>query len=118
MKTSNVVKAISIFFFLIIPRPPRSPLFPHTTLFRSFQLCVDRGRVFRDLQDSSNAGKDSHHIAVGSVALEVVRAIAGRDRVSHRNPARHPEHLTARKDRKSTRLNSSHSQISNAVFCL
>src|SRR2546430_14943141 len=68
------------FFFLMIRRPPRSTLFPYTTLFRS---------------ESARAGTLSGD---GSC----------RDRRSRRRGA----------DRKSTRLNSSHSQISYAVFCL
>src|SRR6266496_6171878 len=68
-------------FFLMIRRPPRSTLFPYTTLFRS-----RRGR--------EGTGARQHH------------------RV-RRNPAFHP-----RRDRKSTRLNSSHVEISYAVFCL
>src|SRR2546427_5582603 len=68
------------FFFLMIRRPPRSTLFPYTTLFRS------------------HADDDEARM----------------------RPARHPrlEKLKRRLDRKSTRLNSSHSQISYAVFCL
>src|SRR2546427_1423602 len=70
----------------MIRRPPRSTLFPYTTLFRSG---TSRGRrVARAPQ--MRAGRASH-------------------------PARH---LQIRQDRKSTRLNSSHSQISYAVFCL
>src|SRR2546430_3343762 len=81
------------FFFLMIRRPPRSTLFPYTTLFRSPE---------RDL-----AGHPA--------ALQLA---AGR---RHRDPRHgHPcDGLGAlHGDRKSTRLNSSHSQISYAVFCL
>src|SRR5690554_7701741 len=67
-----------LFFFLMIRRPPRSTLFPYTTLFRS-----------------------------------PVRFDAHGDRA----PERRPERLRPR-DRKSTRLNSSHVRISYAVFCL
>src|SRR5216683_6647719 len=74
------------FFFLMIRRPPRSTLFPYTTLFRS----EHRPRRSALLPDGE-----------------------GRDRVLARH-ARRP----ARPDRKSTRLNSSHDQISYAVFCL
>src|SRR6266567_7916706 len=63
-------------FFLMIRRPPRSTLFPYTTLFRSPHLVADRG------------------IGCAAAHCEIVA------------------------DRKSTRLNSSHSQISYAVFCL
>src|SRR6476659_10865594 len=65
-------------FFLMIRRPPRSTLFPYTTLFRSRQLR---------------------------------RSAAGQ-------PARFDPRRACRRDRKSTRLNSSHLGISYAVFCL
>src|SRR5205085_9046452 len=66
----------------MIRRPPRSTLFPYTTLFRSFKLINDGfGHAAGDL---------------------VLAGLAAR----------------TRSDRKSTRLNSSHSQISYAVFCL
>src|ERR1035437_10996007 len=68
---------VSFFFFLMIRRPPRSTLFPYTTLFRSHWHNPDRRDVGRD----------------------------------HRQAVRTP-------DRKSTRLNSSHANISYAVFCL
>src|SRR3982750_4933375 len=68
---------VSFFFFLMIRRPPRSTLFPYTTLFRSGRSPPGQG---------------------------------------HRPPRRtRPAHDA---DRKSTRLNSSHDQISYAVFCL
>src|SRR6266480_7058571 len=66
-----------LFFFLMIRRPPRSTLFPYTTLFRS--------RV-------------PHRV--------------------HDRPEEQPRHAGPRRDRKSTRLNSSHMSISYAVFCL
>src|SRR5947209_9960055 len=72
---------MTVFFFLIMRRPPRSTLFPYTTLFRSLRMLAqwraDAGRIYR----------------------------AARPRCGHR-------------DRKSTRLNSSHANISYAVFCL
>src|SRR2546430_10430068 len=67
-------------FFLMIRRPPRSTLFPYTTLFRSSTTVV------------INAGEVGVRHAFGTV--------------------------DPKPDRKSTRLNSSHSQISYAVFCL
>src|SRR3712207_8882405 len=87
-----------IFFFLMIRRPPRSTLFPYTTLFRSHledgQVGVlvaahDRGRAGRPVLEG--------HLdlaALGGVVHDVVV------------------------DRKSTRLNSSHANISYAGFCL
>src|SRR2546430_12586004 len=84
----------------MIRRPPRSTLFPYTTLFRSlwgdgfgsgYRFCL------RDSRENGSAGG------------------RGRSRfgLSRRVPAE-----GRRRDRKSTRLNSSHSQISYAVFCL
>src|SRR2546430_13756825 len=77
---SSIGSCIAFFFFLMIRRPPRSTLFPYTTLFRSVEL----GERLR-----------------GAPGLAQTVAFG-----------------TALQDRKSTRLNSSHSQISYAVFCL
>src|SRR5256885_14072970 len=80
----KVTHFTTIFFFLMIRRPPRSTLFPYTTLFRSRP--EERGR---------------NHIC--AVAEQAEHALG--QPMSHR-------------DRKSTRLNSSHLVISYAVFCL
>src|SRR3989442_6268635 len=82
------------FFFLMIRRPPRSTLFPYTTLFRSLD----------ELQHVARRG--------GAGVDEVVGMQRRHLRASDR------ESLQARLDRKSTRLNSSHVRISYAVFCL
>src|SRR2546430_9623552 len=85
-----------LFFFLMIRRPPRSTLFPYTTLFRSGE---PRGR---DGRRHARRGVDPHGESRARRAHHLGRA-----------------HARAReRDRKSTRLNSSHSQISYAVFCL
>src|SRR2546430_13277457 len=81
------------FFFLMIRRPPRSTLFPYTTLFRSPSL----GGFGRGAKPPSESTHCSRRNASGS-NRESGRFVLG--------------------DRKSTRLNSSHSQISYAVFCL
>src|SRR5258707_15753161 len=73
------------FFFLMIRRPPRSTLFPYTTLFRS-HASIDHGP----------------------------RSAAGAEEFGARIEAG----LLRQRDRKSTRLNSSHANISYAVFCL
>src|SRR3989442_4359729 len=83
------------FFFLMIRRPPRSTLFPYTTLFRS----LGDGPELRRLGDL-DVGGDLDRGRHGTVCS--TRAAATR----------------APKDRKSTRLNSSHVRISYAVFCL
>src|SRR2546428_13220091 len=82
------------FFFLMIRRPPRSTLFPYTTLFRS-------------------AGTDQARLRLHPVALPWTEQ--SDDRSADLRACRR----TGRRiDRKSTRLNSSHDQISYAVFCL
>src|SRR3712207_6953259 len=96
-------------FFLMIRRPPRSTLFPYTTLFRSrlrawhaYLLlgAVAIGAYF--LLPSETAQRVLHLLVVVSTPVAFVAGI-----LMHRP-----------KDRKSTRLNSSHANISYAVFCL
>src|SRR2546428_8836486 len=77
----------SLFFFLMIRRPPRSTLFPYTTLFRSLAL-----------------------FAVSAASRAFCSSVS--------NCSRNCSASRLRLDRKSTRLNSSHDQISYAVFCL
>src|SRR2546430_9271569 len=86
----------------MIRRPPRSTLFPYTTLFRS-----GVGEKLRPVSDQS---------ARGDAVLEAHAPRAVVDHLHHRAPPR--TDLLSDRDRKSTRLNSSHSQISYAVFCL
>src|SRR2546430_13528201 len=88
----------------MIRRPPRSTLFPYTTLFRSYlNFCL----LFRDrLSD----------FLCFAVFAYFFFGIVGSGR-SSRNRLHHKRRLQIG-DRKSTRLNSSHSQISYAVFCL
>src|SRR2546422_10949583 len=78
------------FFFLMIRRPPRSTLFPYTTLFRS--------GVRLGLGDRTDGGASNH-----------AGHVRGGGQGGFRRGSR---------DRKSTRLNSSHGYISYAVFCL
>src|SRR3712207_7283733 len=95
----------------MIRRPPRSTLFPYTTLFRSVLVQLDlRHHLVRERGAHHEArvaggapqvqepplGEDHHAVAVGEDVLVVLRL----------------------EDRKSTRLNSSHANISYAVFCL
>src|SRR2546426_7202890 len=77
----------------MIRRPPRSTLFPYTTLFRSLALAETRGEVIVDLR-----------LRVAALEHQLTKTTAdSEERV---------------RDRKSTRLNSSHLVISYAVFCL
>src|SRR2546430_12972937 len=101
MITPSSPLASSIFFFLMIRRPPRSPLFPYPPLFRSNRDPRARGLDLlpRGLElGAGAAARRQHGLAPGG-------------RI-------HPDRLDRLQDRKSTRLNSSHSQISYAVFCL
>src|SRR3712207_8216704 len=95
----------------MIRRPPRSTLFPYTTLFRSEGALavapierVHEGEERRVL-------RDRHELAVAERP-------AGRREVERVDADFCPELVGHRSDRKSTRLNSSHANISYAVFCL
>src|SRR3712207_8934325 len=92
---------IVTFFFLMIRRPPRSTLFPYTTLFRS-----QPGRPRAQQLAVRVAGQRRGLVALGrgGVHLEVAERLDGAGLPGQ--------------DRKSTRLNSSHANISYAVFCL
>src|SRR3712207_8965947 len=83
----------------MIRRPPRSTLFPYTTLFRSL-VDADVDQV---------ADRDRGDAAVVAAEAADAGELHGPERRRRRHPAL---------DRKSTRLNSSHGNISNAVFCL
>src|SRR2546421_8093748 len=95
---------IRLFFFLMIRRPPRSTLFPYTTLFRSpgpSQVLMQTTNKTAGTSDESITPKPDY-----SYASMICQAIFAS-----------PEKKSTQ-DRKSTRLNSSHDQISYAVFCL
>src|SRR2546430_12190177 len=92
----------------MIRRPPRSTLFPYTTLFRSHV-------------DVAAAGIAALRAVAGAAGHACVHPAEGRGRavaVGEAGDAATGLRLAVRRDRKSTRLNSSHSQISYAVFCL
>src|SRR3712207_8636616 len=92
-----------LFFFLMIRRPPRSTLFPYTTLFRSALRGADWYPLTGDLSALPAIAATIEGLpasARGHAFIEISR--------SRRRTA----------DRKSTRLNSSHANISYAVFCL
>src|SRR2546430_9738981 len=91
----------------MIRRPPRSTLFPYTTLFRSHP------------QLARNGGQDQ--LAGSKQAPRAVASLLHPSKIStRRKRCMHTVSIddTLSLDRKSTRLNSSHSQISYAVFCL
>src|SRR2546422_4049043 len=89
----------------MIRRPPRSTLFPYTTLFRSLAVC---GQAF-NRDDARAVGLHREHRA----ALDGLPVQRDRASSTERCLATH-----VGPDRKSTRLNSSHGYISYAVFCL
>src|SRR3712207_8734562 len=90
----------------MIRRPPRSTLFPYTTLFRSGYLLKDTDS--EELSRAIKAAAEGRVHLVPEAAARLMREVKGPE---------NPEVLTER-DRKSTRLNSSHANISYAVFCL
>src|SRR3712207_9400389 len=98
---------ICSFFFLMIRRPPRSTLFPYTTLFRSGGEQGVDGEVHRQVGDHPDHGGGDP----GQSGREAVVAA----QPLHVGGAQEDEQEA---DRKSTRLNSSHANISYAVFCL
>src|SRR3712207_7725815 len=94
----------------MIRRPPRSTLFPYTTLFRSPARIRDRGARGRCAGGRQGIDADDPRAAAASGARGVARQPAPSERrVTRGYPS---------VDRKSTRLNSSHANISYAVFCL
>src|SRR3712207_7070531 len=86
----------------MIRRPPRSTLFPYTTLFRSVVLpwstCATIAMLRRSLRVVSDMGRNTPGVGGNGVGRGASRVVVA--------------------DRKSTRLNSSHANISYAVFCL
>src|SRR3712207_9552219 len=93
--SQNYIAFIILFFFLMIRRPPRSTLFPYTTLFRSD---MDKGELLVNGENISRQKEFYRHKKIGRVYQDPSKGTCP--------------------DRKSTRLNSSHANISYAVFCL
>src|SRR3712207_7558822 len=90
-------RLVEVYFFLMIRRPPRSTLFPYTTLFRS---AIDVARFPFAIRSHIQHG--------GRIVRPQARVeFMHRDRRQTRDP-----------DRKSPRLNPSHANISYALFCL
>src|SRR3712207_7873548 len=95
----------------MIRRPPRSTLFPYTTLFRS-RACRRR----RGSPPGPLVARPAREVALGGQAGGAQAREGLADEAGHLH-LRYPDPL-ADLDRKSTRLNSSHAHISYAVFCL
>src|SRR5947209_20271004 len=95
MLSGRIHSHVRTIFFLVIPPPPTSTLFPYTTLFRSGRMrAIERRRAHRHVTLE-------HPVSDELFRQRRNRGAAGKVR-----------------DRKSTRLNSSHANISYAVFCL
>src|SRR2546430_3174321 len=111
--TLSLAQRLLPFFFLRIRRPPRSPLFPYTTLFRSDHPDLLVGRDVLGYVGEQRRGcrlSFQDHERLRNLTALVV-GNGDHRRVGHGR-------VGAQQDRKSTRLNSSHSQISHAGFCL
>src|SRR5207245_9680240 len=97
--TSASPRQFYLLFLTLLRHPPRSTLFPYTTLFRSRRRCARvrpagrRHAAFHLLRERARAGAHARALGAGPAAV-------------------------GEGDRKSTRLNSSHGSISYAVFCL
>src|SRR3712207_7409158 len=85
-------------FFLMIRRPPRSTLFPYTTLFRSAKGLFVKPTIFADVRNHMRVAQEE----IFGPVLSIIPFETEEEAI----------------DRKSTRLNSSHANISYAVFCL
>src|SRR3712207_9236158 len=96
------VSIFRLFFFLMIRRPPRSTLFPYTTLFRSVLENVIVSPHSTDIVPGIN------ELQTDLFCENLKRYLEGKPLINELD----------KKDRKSTRLNSSHANISYAVFCL
>src|SRR3712207_8476582 len=96
----------------MIRRPPRSTLFPYTTLFRArvaLQELIER----KMKGETRNAKRRKAQPKVVDLMAALEQSLASARAEGDKKPAGR-----AKKDRKSTRLNSSHANISYAVFCL
>src|SRR3712207_8826578 len=117
----------------MIRRPPRSTLFPYTTLFRSPKIvraAADHGIPAEDViidPLAMTVGADTEAVTTTLTTISLIRdelgvnMCLGASNVSFGLPQRHALNaafLPMAIDRKSTRLNSSHANISYAVFCL
>src|SRR3712207_7518213 len=99
-------------FFLMIRRPPRSTLFPYTTLFRSCEIELPLLGPFGKV-DRVGRGHDGGRGPKEADGVDQAFRISRSDR-----DVRRAQTIEGAEDRKSTRLNSSHANISYAVFCL
>src|SRR3712207_6930308 len=104
-----------MFFFLMIRRPPRSTLFPYTTLFRSGRPSASPSGTRVAVVESFSSDRS---LVAGDLVLLEGAGGPGRRLETLGTDVAHSSWRTDDLDRKSTRLNSSHANISYAVFCL
>src|SRR5205814_9525576 len=104
--------------FLLYRRPPLSPLFPYTTLFRSAFSFFGFAMLFlpKGIWPPRRGGPPALEVPRAESAPRAPRTIRGPRGATSRRKAESPA-ATGERDRKSTRLNSSHLGISYAVFC-
>src|SRR3712207_7097298 len=98
----------------MIRRPPRSTLFPYTTLFRSAVIYGAGGHIGSAVARAF--ARDGANVFLAGRTLATLDAVA--QEISAAGGAAEAAQVDALEDRKSTRLNSSHANISYAVFCL
>src|SRR5256885_12038599 len=98
----------------MIRRPPKSTLFPYTTLFRSAKTAKERAQILRKWYDLMMANQED--LAALMTAEQGKPLTESRGEIAY--AAAFIEWFGEEGDRKSTRLNSSHLVISYAVFCL
>src|SRR5205814_8559514 len=101
-----------IFSLSLIPPPPRSTLFPYTTLFRSVVVGRERFTLRQVVADCGAT------LVGAKIWKRYGRWPVYSKFFDNMGPIPHHMHQNAKQDRKSTRLNSSHLGISYAVFCL
>src|SRR2546422_6516163 len=101
----------------MIRRPPRSTLFPYTTLFRSLVQEPEVGKVYEGVVKSTTAFGAFIEILPGVEGLLHISELQHGRTERTEDVVKKGDHVRV-KDRKSTRLNSSHGYISYAVFCL
>src|SRR5690606_41563986 len=99
--SSSAIRTLYLLSFSTLRLPPRSTLFPYTTLFRSLRLGPQREVLLNPSGQMPHLAIEHRVLQIGD-ALEQVPVMRDHDQ----------------RDRKSTRLNSSHVKISYAVFCL
>src|SRR3712207_8107658 len=98
----------------MIRRPPRSTLFPYTTLFRSNTQLLAQSNKLATVEERARLARELHDSVTQSLfSLNLTLRAAKRVLTVDSEQA-----LSLMEDRKSTRLNSSHANISYAVFCL